>query len=145
MDDYCSRALISSQSVARTITVDFCSPEMLSGMFSKMGSSLFASLPTSTNAVEAHNIISKSSTPEPLNIAMLMTYKEDMLAALEHLACLKGISTLYEVRSLEAQKKRPFKQNEARRKRRAREDDDAEGPPDKQRDFQGMYVCIKCI
>ena len=78
---------------------------MLSGMFSKMGSSLFASLPTSTNAVEAYNRISKSSTPEPLNIAMLMTYKEDMLAALEHLACLIGISTSYEDRSLEAQKK----------------------------------------
>ena len=52
-------------------------------MFSKMGSSLFASLPTFTNAVEAYNRISKSSTPEPLNIAMLMTYKEDMLAALD--------------------------------------------------------------
>ena len=117
---------------------------MLSGMFSKMGSSLFASLPTSTNAVEAYNRISKSSTPEPLNIAMLMTYKEDMLTALEHLACLKGISTLYEDWSLEAQKKRACKQNEARRKRRAREGDDAEGPPDKQRDFQGMYICIKC-
>ena len=75
---------------------------------------------------------------------MLMTYKEDMLAALEHLACLKGISASYEDRSLEAQKKRDSKQNEARRKRRAREGDDAEGPPDKQRDFQGMYVCIKC-
>ena len=116
---------------------------MLLGMFSKMGSSLFASLPTSTNAVEAYNRISKSSTPEPLNIAMLMTYKEDMLAALEHLACLKGISTSYEDRSLEAQKKRACKQNEAHRKRRAR-GDDAEGPPDKQRDFQGMYICIKC-
>ena len=85
-------------------------------MFSKMGSSLFASLPTSANAVEAHNRISKSSTPEPLNIAMLMTYKEDMLAALEYLACLKGISKLCEDRFLEAQKKRAFKQNEARRK-----------------------------
>ena len=102
---------------------------MLSGMFSKMGSSLFASLPTSTNAVEAYNRISKSSTPEPLNIAMLMTYKEDMLAALKHLACLKGIFTSYEDWSLEAQKKRVSKQNEAHRKRRAREDDDAEGPP----------------
>ena len=114
---------------------------MLSGVFSKMESSLFASLPTSTNAVKAHNRISKSSTPEPLNIAMLMPYKEDMLAALEHLACLKGISTSYEDQSLEAQK-RASKQNEARRKRRAKEDDDGEGPPNKQRDFQGMYVCM---
>ena len=57
---------------------------MLSGMFSKMGSSLFASLPTYTNTVEAYNRISKSSTPELLNIALLMTYKEDMLAVLEH-------------------------------------------------------------
>lgn len=89
---------------------------MLSGVFSKMESSLFASLPTSTNAVKAHNRISKSSTPEPLNIAMLMTYKEDMLAALEHLACLKGISTSYKDQSLEAQKKRASKQNEAHRK-----------------------------
>ena len=114
---------------------------MLSGVFSKMESSLFASLPTSTNAVKAHNRISKSSTPEPLYIAMLMTYKEDMLAALEHLACLKGISTSYEDQSLEAQK-RASKQNEARRKQWAKEDDDGEGPPDKQRGFQGMYVCM---
>ena len=71
---------------------------------------------------------------------MLMTYKEDMLAALDHLACLKGISTSYEDQSLEAQK-RASKQNEARRKRRAK-DDDGEGPPNKQRDFQGMYVCM---
>ena len=73
---------------------------MLSGVFSKMGSSLFASLPTSNNVVEAHNRISKSSTPEPLNIAMLMTYKKDMFAVLEHLACLKGISTSYEDQSV---------------------------------------------
>ena len=110
---------------------------MLSGAFSQMGGTLFATLPASTNAVEAYNRISKSSTPGPLNVAMLMTYKEDMLAALEHLARLRGISTTYEDQSLEAQKKRATKQNEARRKRRAREDDDAEGPPDKQHDFQG--------
>lgn len=116
------------------------SPEMLSGVFSKMGSSLFASLPTSTNAVEAHDRISKSSTLEPLDIAMLMTYKEDMFATLEHLACLKGISISYEDQFLEAQKKQVSKQNEARRKQRAKDDDDAEGPPDKQCDFQGMYV-----
>ena len=68
---------------------------MLSGAFSQMGGMLFATLPASTNAVEAYNRISKSSTPGPLNVAMLMTYKEDMLAALEHLARLRGISTTY--------------------------------------------------
>ena len=73
-----------------------------------------------------------------------MTYKEDMLAALEHLACLKGISTSYEDQSLEAQKKRASKQNEAHRKWRAKDDDDAEGPPDKHCDFQGMYVWNGC-
>ena len=112
---------------------------MLSGVFSKMGEELFATLPTSTNAVEAHNRISKASTLEPLSVAMLTTYKEDMLAALEHLARLRGISTTYEDQSHEAQKKRARKQNEARRKRRAREDD-AEGPPDKHHDFQGMHT-----
>ena len=71
---------------------------------------------------------------------MQMTYKKDMLAALEYLACLRGISTSYEDQSLETQK-RASKQNEACRKQRAKEDD-AEGPPDKQWDFQGMYVCM---
>lgn len=63
---------------------------MLSGAFSKMGETLFATLPTSTNAVEAHNRISKASTLESLSVAMLTTYKEDMLAALEHLAASEG-------------------------------------------------------
>lgn len=75
-----------------------------------------AILPISTNAVEAHNRISKCSTPGPLNVAMLMTYKEDMLAALEHLTCFRGISTTYEDQSLEAKKKRATKQNAACRK-----------------------------
>ena len=63
-----------------------------------------------------------------------------MLAALEHLARFRGISTTYEDQSLEAKKKRATKQNVARRKRRAREDDDAEGPPNKHHDFQGMFA-----
>jgi len=34
------------------------------------------------------------------SVAMLTTYKEDILAALEHLAYLRGISTMYEDQSL---------------------------------------------
>ena len=45
---------------------------------------------------------------------MVMTYKEDMLAALEHFPCLKRISTLYENWSLEAQKKQAFRHAESK-------------------------------
>ena len=59
--------------------------------------------------------------------------------ALEHVARQKGISTSYEEMSLEAQRRRAQRQNQARRKRRFR-GDDAEGPPDKHHDFETVRV-----
>ena len=81
---------------------------------------------------------------EPLNVAMLGTYKYDMAATLEHVARQKGISTSYEDMSVDAQRRRAQKQNLARRKRRAR-DDDAEGLPDKHHDFDSKnnFMCIE--
>ena len=117
---------------------------MLSGVYSKMGTDTFSRMPTSTNAVEAYNRVSKSGSTEPLNVAMLGTYKYDMPATLEHVARQKGISTSYEDMSVDAQRRRAQKQNLARRKRRAR-DDDAEGPPDKHHDFDSKnnFMCIE--
>ena len=75
---------------------------MLSGVYSKMGTDTFSKMPTSTNAVEAYNRVSKSGSTEPLNVAMLGTYKYDMAAILEHVAQQKGISTSYEDMSVDA-------------------------------------------
>lgn len=76
---------------------------MLSGVFSKMRAGIFNEMPRSTNAVEAYNRVSKPGNAEPLNVAMLGTYKYDMDAAHEHLARQKGNSTSYADMSLEAQ------------------------------------------
>ena len=52
----------------------------------------FSFLPDSTNAVEAHNWISKSGkAPEPLAVALMSLYKKDMVAVLEGLAEDAGI------------------------------------------------------
>ena len=94
---------------------------MLSGVYSKMGTDTFSKMPTSTNAVEAYQRVSKSGRTEPLNVAMLGTYKYDMAATLEHVAQQKGFSTSYEDMSVDAQRQRAQKQNLACRKRRARD------------------------
>jgi hypothetical protein len=48
----------------------------------------FQRLPSSTNAVESHNWLSKTGRPEILCIAMLTTYKVDM--AWHWSTCSKG-------------------------------------------------------
>ena len=95
----------------------------------------FSALPCSTNAVESHNRLSKGTSPDPLEIAMLATYKTDMVAALRHLASSQGLKTTYEDLSPLQRSKRVAQANTARRKRR-RVDDNAEGPPDKRQHFQ---------
>lgn len=89
---------------------------MLSHHFSNMSEEEFQQLPSTTNAVESHNRLSKTGKPEMLRVAMLTTYKVDMAMALEHMAAREGILT---------GRKQPHK----------REHDDDEGPPDKNDDF----------
>ena len=71
---------------------------MLSHHFSTM-SEQFNSLPTSTNAVESYNQLSKVNKPEILCVALLTTYKIDMASALEHMARSDGLSTDYSERN----------------------------------------------
>ncbi len=66
---------------------------MLTACCSDMGSELFKSLPSSTNAVESHNRCSKSATVDSLKVVLLETYKLDMAASLEHLSNSQGIKT----------------------------------------------------
>ena len=96
--------------------------------------SAFDKIPNTTNAVESHNRCSKGSTPDILKVALMATYKIDMAAALEHLAKRKGITTSYEDLSLASRAARTMVANKARSRKRAASDD-AEGPPDKHRDF----------
>ena len=96
---------------------------MLSHHFSDMTQEQFKQLPTTTNAVESHNRLSKSGHPEILRIAMLSTYKIDMAATLEHMAKNDGISTSYGDTNAEIKRKRKRKQED-------------EGPPDKRKHFK---------
>ena len=107
---------------------------MLTACHAKMDTNIFEHLPSSTNAVESHNRLSKKRDPNILKVALMSTYKIDMANALEHIACTKGISTSYMDMSLAAREKRSKDANAARARKRSREEE-SEGPPDKSGDF----------
>lgn len=118
---------------------------MLSAAFSEMESSVFYRLPDSTNAVESYNRLCKGPTPDVLSVAMMTTYRLDMAAALQHLAVTSGMSVTYERQTPEARSSRASAQSRARAKRRLRDIDDAEGPPDKRKDFGMYFVPRGCL
>ena len=105
---------------------------MLSPCYSTMSPTLFQELPSSTNAVESYNRFGRPTHRQPLKLAMLTTYKEDMAKAFQIIACRNGVSTDYNSPSEAARSKRSAKQSMARRKRLRMDDneDDAKGPPD---------------
>lgn len=97
----------------------------------------FQQLPETTNAVESHNRTSKRSTADILKVALMSTYKLDMAAALEHLARTHGIPTSYVDLTPGAREKRVHTANAARNRKRARQQmEEADGPPDKHKDFK---------
>ena len=103
-----------------------------------MSEEQFRKLPTTTNAVESHNRLSKTEYPEILRVAMLSTYKIDMSVALEHMAKSKGMATSYEDTNAEAKKRR-------KRKIKSDEDGNDEGPPDKKKHFEsGWHFNLRC-
>ena len=106
---------------------------MLSHHFSIMDEEQFRTLPTSTNAVESHNRLSKADKPEILRVAMLTTYKVDMAMALEHMARSEGMPTSYDDTSGEAKAKSNLKSRAKRRLEEGSGEDD--GPPDKHQHF----------
>ena len=108
---------------------------MLSPCFSSMDCERFQELPNSTNSVESYNRFGKSTHPQPLKIAMMAAYREDMAKAMEIMAKLKGLSTNYDNQSESARSKRSGRQRQARRKRLCTENDDPEGPPDTKSTF----------
>ncbi len=56
----------------------------------------FAETPNDTNTVESQNRISKGSSLHVLKVALIIMYKMDLAAALQHLGKIPGISTSYE-------------------------------------------------
>ena len=106
---------------------------------------MFYQLPDSTNAVESYNRLCKGPTPDVLSVAMMTTYRLDMAAALQHLAVTSGMSVTYERQTPEARSSRASAQSRARAKRRLRDIDDAEGPPDKRKDFGMYFVPRGCL
>ena len=113
-----------------------CLTEMLSATCADMSETTFQQIPNSTNAVESYNRLCKGSSPDPLEVAMMTTYKLDMAAAMQHLAVLSGMTVTYERQTPEARSVRSSAQGKARNKRRfAKVVDDAQGPPDKISNF----------
>ena len=105
---------------------------MLTACHANMPKERFNALPSSTNAVESHNRLSKKQHPEILKVAMLTTYKVDMASTLEHIARLEGVSSSYGITQ------------GSKRKRKENFDED-DGPPDKRRHFStGMYYLLSC-
>ena len=110
---------------------------MLSPCYSSMTAELFQQLPSSTNAVESYNRFGRPTHRQPLKLAMLTTYKEDMAKSMQIIACRNGLSIDYESPSVASRTKRSSKQCMARRKRLRLDDtiDDAKGPPDTKKTF----------
>ena len=104
-------------------------------VFASMHQSMFNVLPDTTNAVEAHNRISKPAKgPEPLQVALLSLYKKDMVVALCGLALRAQIPTTY----LDQTPSRRGKRAAAKMRRRFGSTfaENAEGPPDEHSDFK---------
>lgn len=125
------------------IYCNFGSPPagMLSSCFCTMNSDLFENIPSTTNAVESYNRFGKSTQRQPLKIAMMATYREDMARCLEIMASRKGYTTTYECQSNCSRKKRASQHNKARQKRLRRDCDDPECPPDTKRKFKSSMYC----
>ncbi len=115
---------------------------MLSPCFAKMDTATFSKLPTSTNAVESFNRVSKEDKPDVLKVAMMHTYKLDMAAALEGMALQKKVPTAYEDMSPAGREKRAKAQSRARIKRFRGSNDSNDCPPDKKRDLRKGTVVV---
>lgn len=80
----------------------------------------FNTLPTSANAVESHNRLSKSAHPDILKVEMMVTYRKGnnniMSTTLESMAQIQGVSTTYDDLTGSARKKRSLQQSDSRRK-----------------------------
>ena len=75
----------------------------------------------------------------PRGVAMLHTYKLDMAASLQYLAASSGLAVTYEKITPAGRSERASAQNKARMKKRLRDIDEAEGPPDKKKNFGEIY------
>ena len=95
-----------------------------------MDCTTFHALPDDTNAVEAHHRFAKGRCIEPLSVAMMAVYKQDMAVGLQYLAKQHGLSITYKDRTPASRIKRSQKANTTRRKR-IREQYSDDGPPDK--------------
>ena len=112
---------------------------MLSYHFSKEE---FNDLPTSTNAVESHNQLSKNNQPEILGLALLTTYKVDMASVLEHMASSEGLLTDYSERNDEYRLKNSSTVKKSRAKRKQQIEDDCQTNKDI---FVKVTVYLSCV
>ena len=108
---------------------------MLSSATSSMDSASFASLPSSTNAVESLHRATKQKYPDVLKVALMTAYKFDMACTLEHIAASKQIPTSYERLTPDVRAARSKAAKRATAKRLHEKTDDDDGPPDKRSNF----------
>ena len=89
---------------------------MLSPCYNEMDSEMFKGLPSSTNAVESYvqQVQQIIICRQPLEQAMMATYKEHMAKTLEIITIRKGLSVKYENPSHSTHIKRSNQQNLAR-------------------------------
>ena len=87
---------------------------MLSPCFSLMSSQQFNELPNSKNAVESYNRFGRSVHRQPLKVAMMATYREDMAKSFEIMARGRGFLTSYEGQTPTGRDKCSKQQNSAR-------------------------------
>ena len=119
---------------------------MSSSCYNAMDPKQFKELPSSTNAVESYNRLSKFTHRQPLKQAMMIIYKEDMANSLEIMAVRKGLSVTYDNLSNDGRMKRSSQQNLARQKRYHKENDDPDGPPDTKRKFNpSNNIDVLCL
>ena len=116
---------------------------MRSACHAAMDEDIFDRLPSSTNAVESHNRLSKGSNPDVLRVALMSTYKINMSNALEYVARDKGVSTSYEDLSTDSKETRRKMANTARARKRLNEEE-SDGPPDKHNDFKKGTMYLIC-
>ena len=104
---------------------------MLSSPYATMDMEVFERIPHETNAVESHHRFSKGSTVEILSNALMIVYREDMMVALKYLALSEGIAVSYLDKTPSGRRKLASQVNSARIRKRIRQDDNDDGPPDK--------------
>ena len=111
---------------------------MLSQAFTDMPEAVWASVPSSTNAVERKNLDSKQNHPVHFKAAMVRAYKLDKSFCLKYIAASENVRLAYTNATLQNIGKQAVKKAKQRLNKNLPADKLAvHGPPDRTSNFQG--------